>query len=476
MFNQSKSRRDFIKTMSGVAAAPFISMPSRNVFAQTKAPLRFLTLIDTYGLAQGPRAETWIKSTSDDYALTSSDLGSVLKPLEAYINNMLVVSNIDLDSVSKTSDSRTHHYLTTHTLTGSSALTESRANEATQAIKHASLDLHIGNYLSTEYGLSSQRRYEHLFFTDYAQRTEATFCYDSSGNQKRSIAGALNVRNSVFDTVDTANASLLSVSDQVRIETLKMVRERVNALSGNLNNANKEEVIKAYQESIDSVSQELDLKSQNVFAIPAELAAGVTNSGSNKSDPDAVPLMFKNIYHAFANDMVSSITYAFGGEKINQHKYSHLYNEAEHSDAELKALMAKNFHSPSHQSTDVANKYHELVRIYESQQLAVLLDRLSTTIDLDGSTVLDNTVIFFTSQMANNTHNTSDYPLLIIAGKNSNLQGGFHYDCNNQTNNDLYTTLAQGMTMPDDNFGGHNRSGSYVSALNNGPITKMLKS
>ena len=138
--------------------------------------------------------------------------------------------------------------------------------------------------------------------------------------------------------------------------------------------------------------------------------------------------------------------------------------------------MAKNFHSPSHRNDDVANKYHELVRAYESQQLAILLDRLSTTIDSDGSTVLDNTVIFFTSQMANNTHKTVDYPLVIIAGKNSNLQGGFHYNCSNNTNNDLYTTLAQGMTMPDDNFGGHNRAGSYVADLNNGPISKMLKS
>ena len=105
MFNQSKSRRDFLKTMSSVAAAPLLSLPSTKVFGQSKAPLRFLTLIDTYGLDQGKRSDTWIKTTANDYALKSSDLGTVLKPLEAYIDNMLVVSDIDFDSVSKTNDS-----------------------------------------------------------------------------------------------------------------------------------------------------------------------------------------------------------------------------------------------------------------------------------------------------------------------------------------------------------------------------------
>ena len=468
------NRRDFIKMLSAGTASSFFTLPSRNAFGQTtKAPLRFLTLIDTYGIPTANRDDIWISSSAGDYALEESHLGTILEPLKAYIDNMLVISNISLDSHSQTGDSATHHYLTAHTLTGSSALDSTRADEAGFELQHNSVDVHVGRYLDSQYGLTSPRIYDHLFFTDYEQRDSATFCYTQDGVQKRSIAGALNVRNALFDADVSTDALSLSISNQARIDAIALVQERLNSMSSGLSNASHTEVITAYQESVNSVSQELNLKKESVFTMPDELGS-IVNGG--RATEENLPSMFKNIYHAFAFDMVSSITYAFGGEKINQLRHGYLYNEEEHNDADVEALLQANFHSPSHSTDDTSNKVHEIVRTFQSQELATLLDRLSTTLDYDGSTILDNTVVFFTSQMSNNTHNSREYPLLVIAGKNTNLQGGFHYDCNDSTNNDLLTTLAQGMTLPDDNFGGHDRNGEYVTALNNGAISKLLKS
>lgn len=468
------NRRDFIKMLSAGAASSFFTLPSRNAFGQTtKAPLRFLTLIDTYGIPTANRSDIWISSSAGDYALEESHLGTILEPLKAYIDNMMVISNISLDSRSQTRDSTTHHYLTAHTLTGSSALQDTRGDEAGFELQHASVDVHIGRYLDSQYGLASPRIYDHLFFTDYEQRDSATFCYTQSGVQKRSIAGALNVRNALFDANVSDDVLSSSIANQARIDAIALVTERLNTMSSGLSRASHAEVITAYQESVNSVSQELNLKNESVFTMPNELNS-VINGG--RGEEDNLPNMFKNIYHAFAFDMVSSVTYAFGGEKINQLNHGYLYNEAEHNDREVETLLQKNYHSPSHRTDDTANKVHEIVRTFQAQELATLLDRLSTTLDDDGSTMLDNTVVFFTSQMSNNTHNASEYPLLVIAGKNTNLQGGFHYDCGDSTNNDLLTTLAQGMTLPDDNFGGHDRNGEYVTALNNGAIRKLLKS
>ncbi len=469
----SPSRRDFLKWASGAAASSFLALPARYSFAQTRAPLRFLTLIDTYGIPLNHRQSMWVSSSAGDYALNEAHLGTILQPLSAYIDNMLVVSNISLQSQAQSRDSRTHHYLTTHTLTGSSALAETRNAEASFALKHASVDMRIGRYLHTEYGLAAPRIYDHLFFSDYEHRNAVTFCFNQDGIQKRSIAGALNVRNALFGENISGDAGVATVTNKARLDALRLVKERVTALSSSLQNATQDELFAAYQASVDSVAQELALKSENVVTMPAELASGITNPG--RSSADAAPNMFKNIYHAFAFDMVSSITYAFGGEKINQNRYGFLYDEAQHGDAEVKSLIAKNFHAPSHRTDDVAAKTHEIVRISQSTELATLLDRMSTTIDSDGSTLLDNTVVFFTSQMSNNVHSTGNFPILLIAGKNTNLQGGFHYDCEDSTNNDLLTTIAQGLTLPDDHFGGHNRAGEYLTALNNGPITKMLK-
>jgi len=472
----ANSRRDFVKLASGAAVSPFLTLPSRNLLAQSRPNLRFLVCIDTYGLSADKRGGQFVRSTSGDYALKASDLGSTLRPLEGYVENMLIPSNISLDSRAAASDAATHHFLTTQTLNGSAALSESRGDEVNQAVRHSSLDVRIGDYLHNEYGLSSPRIYDHLLLTDYAQRGSATFSYTDDGKQKRSIAGTASVRDALFSNVDTSNQGLNLVNSAARLDAITLVQERLDALSGRLTNANQGEVLEAYQESIDSVSRELELKNENVISIPAELLSLQNGNGSNKNNPNDTPDMFKNIYHAFAFDIVSSVTYVFGGEKINQQRHAYLYSESEHNDSDLEGLLNTNLHAASHRNDDVASRVHELVRTYQAEELAKLLDRLSTTVDSDGSMVLDNTVVFFTSQMSNNTHKTSNYPHFIIAGKNTNLQGGFHYDCDDSTNNDLLTTLAQGLTLPDDNFGGHGRDGNYISSLNNGPISRMLKS
>lgn len=470
------SRRNFIKLASGVAVSPLFTLPSSKVFAADKPNLRCLICIDTYGLPGDKRAESFIRSMSGDYPLQAEDLGNTLKPLAAYINNMLIPSNISLDSRSVTKDSQSHHYLSTHTLSGSSALIESREIEANMVIQHASIDVRIGQYLHNDYGLPSSRIYEHLFFTDYSQRGSTTFCYTESGLQKRSIAGAQTVRDSLFSNDGSVDQSLNSVTNSAHLNAFSLIKERLNGLSGNLENSNTSEVVGAYQESMESISRQWELKSDNIVTMPDELINIENGGGLGKTNPNDVPDMFKNIYHAFKSDLVSCITYAFGGEKINQQAHGYLYNEEDHDDADLQALLKRNYHASSHRTDDVADKAHEVVRAYQSQELATLLDRLSETEDADGSMMIDNTVVFFTSQMSDNTHNTALYPYFIIAGKNTNLQGGFHYDCEGSTNNDLLTTLAQGLTLPDESFGGHDRYGDYQSSLNNGPITKMLKS
>jgi len=467
------SRRNFIKLASSMAISPLLTLPSSKVFAADKPNLRCLICIDTYGLPDDKREEYFIRSMSGDYALQAEDLGSTLQPLAAYVNNMLIPSNISVHSRSVTSDSATHHYLSTHTLTGSSALIETREAQSNIAIQHASVDVRIGQYLHNDYGLASSRTYDHLFFTDYSERNATTFCYNENGIQKRSIAGAQTVRDSLFskDSNESADQSLNTVTNSSHLNAFSLVKERLNKLSGNIANTNTSEVVTAYKESMESISREWNLKSSSTITMPDELLDVQNNQGEGD-----ITNMFKNIYHAFKFDLVSCVTYAFGGENINQQRHSFLYNEEEHDDPELQTLLKKNLHASSHRTDDVADKVHEVVRTYQAQELATLLDRLSETEDTDGNMILDNTVVFFTSQMSNNTHKTDLYPYFIIAGKNTNLQGGFHYDCQGNSNNDLLTTLAQGLTLPDNSFGGHNRYGDYQSSLNNGPIKKMLKS
>lgn len=462
-----KERRQFIKLASGLLATPFVSLAAGNAFsAETKSPLRLLTIIDSYGIPTATRNEIWVDSTAGDYALSGDELGTILSPLKAYKDNMLIPTGINLDSLSQTGDTRQHAHMTTHTLCGSRRVSGS---ESTIKIKHASLDVHVGQYLNND-GLA--RAYPHLFFSNYSEPAKNTFCHDETGAQIRSIAGAKDQATSIF----TDGADLLNLQYQNKVQqgVFDLVQKQVQGLRGQLNNVNASAVMDAYQSSVDDLAAQLQLSSNNVCEVPEDIAS-FPSAGTGQSTA-TTPFIFKNIFQAFACDLTSSLTYAVGGETINQLNHKHLYNEAEHGDNELKSLLTKNMHAASHQVSDVANKTHELIRIHQAELIATLLDDMSITLDTDGGTLLDNTVVFWTSAMSNNTHQKDNYAHLLIAGKNTNLKGGFHYDCAGSTNNDLLTTIAQGMGLPDDNFGGHNKDGVYLNALNNGPISKMLVS
>lgn len=469
MNNSFKTRRQFIKLASGLLAVPFCSLSGAGAYGQTKPPLRFLTILDSYGLPTATRNQIWTTSTAGDYALTDANLGTILSPLKAYKDNMLVVSGVNMDSIQRLGGGRTHDNITINTLTGSRS---TGGDGASRKIKHASLDVHIGQYLNSTYGLSSPRAYPHLFFTDYAERAKSTFCFDATGTQIRSIAGPKNIANSVF-TPGGTGLDEVQYQSRTQVDVLDLVSKQVQSVRGQLANVNKEDVMEAYHTSVNELAAELELRGANACSIPDSINA--LPDGTTRVAVNTTPHVFNNIYQAFACDLVSSLSYSIGGETINQLTHAALYNAAEHSDLAVRDLLRKNLHAASHRTDDVANKVHEIVRIYQAELLADLLDKMNSTPDVNGDTLLDNTVIFWASAMSNNTHQITDYPYLLIAGKNAQLQGGFHYDCSDSTNNDLLTTIAQGLTLPDDNFGGHNLAGNYLSVLNNGPITKLLK-
>ncbi len=460
-----RQRRNFIKLASGLLVTPFASLTGPNAFAQSSsAPLRMLTIIDSYGLPSQTRNEIWVRSPTGDYRLENNDLGTTLAPLQAYKDNMLVVSGINMDSLG--GDSRIHQNMTRHTLTGSQKLATSPAGETAARIPHASLDVHVGEHLNNTQGLG--RAFPHLFFTNVSQSGKQTFCYDLEGNQIRSIAGSRSQAESVF----ASNTNLAEIQfENLRQQTVfDLVQEQVLALRGQLTNTNASTVMDAYESSVDDLAAQLHLSSANVCGAPAPLDAYPT---AEKQSTLGTPYIFKNIQQAFACDLTSSLTYHIGGEQINQLKHADLFNPDIHP-AGIKSQLEKNMHAVSHAVSDNANTTHEVIRIHQAELVAELLDAMSIMPDTDGNSVLDNTVMFWTCAMASNTHKKSGYPYLLIAGKNTNLKGGFHYDCTGSTNTDLLTTIAQGLNLPDERFGGYHNSGVDRDDLHNGAISRML--
>lgn len=465
-----KQRRQFIKLASGLLATPFVSLTGGAASAQTgTAPLRLLTVIEPYGIPLAPRNDIWISSTAGDYALNEDQLGTILSPLSAFKDNMLVCTGNAMESLKTTGGSRTHADMAMHTLAASS---RTSGSDASAKIEHASVDFHIGQYLNNDHGLGLSRAFPHLFFSTVHQPNEATFCFNDSGNQIRSLAGPINQAKAIFG--NDQDLAGLQFQNDTQQSIFQLVQKQIQSLRGQLYNASADTIMEAYRSSVDDLASQIQLRSDNFCGMPGNFDSYPTED-LNQSTV-STPYIFNNIQQAFACDLTSSLTFAFGGEKINQLKHLDLYDDEEHADDTVKSLLKRNQHAMSHQVSEAADKAHEIVKIHQSEELAKLLTNMSVTPDVDGNTLLDNTVVFVTSAMASNTHSENNYCQLLIAGKNTKLKGGFHYDLSDVTNNDLLTTIAQGMGLPDDNFGGHTKKGVYVNRLNNGPITKMLLS
>ncbi|MBX2798921.1 MAG: DUF1552 domain-containing protein [Myxococcales bacterium] len=464
------SRREALSMAAGALALPFAPLRRAAAAPSGKPPLRLLTIIDSFGLTSSQRASTWISSEVGDYALQDSDLGTVLQPLATYRDQMLVMTGMDMVSRTETGNASNHGALTCHLLTGSRVANAASAARpgagATQV--HPSVDVRVGTFLSNEYGLQFPRVYPHLFFTDYAERTKATYCYDLQGRQIRSVASASSIASTLFEAGDSAAAAQLDVRS--RLAMMELIGERVRSVRGDLVNASAPTVMDAYESSVEEVARELELRADLICDPTLELVGETGGRSRNTAD------ILECIYHAFACDLASSITYALGGEQINQMSHGSLYDDTLY-DSDVQTYLNRNFHSQSHQTDEAAEKAQELVRIDECRLLAGLLDRLATTPDVDGqSTLLDNTLVYVTSTMGSNVHGTTNIPHLLIAGQNTRLRGGHHYDCSGATNNDLLTTIAQGLTLPDTDFGGYNSDGARLAQLNNGPISRLLRS
>ena len=475
MYTKRNQRRRLLKYAASSLAAPLLGLSGAKLQAQSNAnsaPLRFMSVIDTYGMPFTTRNEIWVSSSAGDYALNDSDLGTILQPLRAYRDNMLVISGTH----DPTGLSLGGHHNIIKTLSGSRPL--DRHIQAGARLSHPSLDVTIGNYLnSAEYGLTTARPYSHLSFSDYSQADRSTFSFDAAGNEVRTLAGAKNAATAIFGG---GAASTIGASESATInaerDVLDMVSARVRTLKNQMATESRTAFLEAYESSVVDLSQELELRLDNSCPAPDNFDSFVGDQRvpSNQSFDQRYQI-FEVFAQLFACDMASSIAYNFGSESINQLNYGFLYDADEHNDADVRSLLNTNYHVPSHRDDDPANKAHEIVRTHQAQLVAQFLDAMAQTPDVDGSMVIDNLILYLTSPLSYNTHKTEDYPLLIIAGKNTNLVGGYHYDCSDNTNNDVLATLAQGATLSVDSFGGYHTDGNLISSANNGPIARMLK-
>ena len=89
-----------------------------------------------------------------------------------------------------------------------------------------------------------------------------------------------------------------------------------------------------------------------------------------------------------------------------------------------------------------------LARRWFSEKIALLMDKLSKTPDTDGNTVLDNTLIYVTSDMGNgNAHTNERTPMMLAGGAGGKLIGGQSIDLGGVSYEPMLDTVASAMGL-----------------------------
>lgn len=91
-------------------------------------------------------------------------------------------------------------------------------------------------------------------------------------------------------------------------------------------------------------------------------------------------------------------------------------------------LQSTPHHPPSHSDPTgdtMTRDWLNQINLFYSQQTATALQAFDSTTDIDGNTLLDNTIVVYVTEVARAwDHNQMGVPLLVFGGKNTRLKGG----------------------------------------------------
>ncbi len=103
---------------------------------------------------------------------------------------------------------------------------------------------------------------------------------------------------------------------------------------------------------------------------------------------------------------------------------------------------------------------------YAERMTEFLLDLDATDDPLaPGTSVLDNTLVVYISEMARGSHNFQDVPCALFGGACGRLQGGRALQFDDRSYNDLWLAVAHAMDVPLDVFGDEDKSGAPLEGV-----------
>ena len=404
IFKKSLHRRTFLRGLGASVALPVLDSMIPALASTTGPAAQIPQRVGYIYSANGIRRERWLpETTGPDYVMTD-----ILKQWEPYRDQVLVVSNLDNGDADK---NQGHVSGCSMFMTGAepnkslseiycgTSVDQLIASKLGKDTPFSSLQICIEN--ATELAGQSAGGYSSAYTNTISWASPSTplpmehrpreifeRLFGDAGTDPEARQKRINRQKSILDFVqDDVNRmrKSLGASDSVKLseylDSLRDVESRVQLAEEKTSNMELPDI-------------------ETPLTIPAH--------------EEHLRLMYDLMLLAFQTDMSRVFTFMLARE------YSELvYTQLGHLDPYHPLTHHRGEPDRQRQAGDID--------VYHAQIFSEFLEKMSSTRDIDGSSILDNSIMVYGSGLGDgNFHDQDNVPMALIGGAGGKLKGGRH--------------------------------------------------
>ncbi len=466
-WNQPLTRRSVLRGAGAVLALPFLESWASHLAraagekpASVKPPLR----MGIFTVTGGTVLESWKMPSAGPLA----KLPSILRPLEPLKDDLLVLTGLSHDSVSEGLNG--HEYCGYMHLTGAPRVGKAAGKPYSgisvdqAAARHCSRDTF---FPSLEFGLANQETRYSFRSTDewVPYESDPRLVFERMFRGRKPIVPNWSRRTQARAALDVRNSAK---SDSYDRKVVDSVLDEAKNLRGRISSGDQQK-LDQYLEAVHAIEDRIE-RFESLVRLEALDAADPgpskivmpnlppKNAPFHKllhlvhTDPekhgDFIHIMSDLMVLAFQTDTTRVVTMAIGddgaqfpgvvtvGYETHAHTLEHQGNAGRVEDADPI-------------SREGCRQIHAWYTSFFAEMAAKM-----KAIDEGGSNLLDNSMLLYTSYMADGGHGTQDYPVALLGKAGGTLRGGRQIDFQKKTPMaNLYVEMLQRMGMKIDTFG-----------------------
>jgi hypothetical protein len=382
----SLSRRALLKSLGFAAAAsiPVFRPGILHAEGPTAIPKRFLSFVHFCGTIPGLFFPT---QTVADAPLSAAPLPQLLAPIERFKSKLLVIKGLRIASAIQAGGSHTRGMVTV--LSGNNEAADGKAGAQT-------IDHFIGNAVGASTPFRSLQ-----FAVNNRYGGGISWTGPSQSAPPMQDPALAFDRAFAKMTLPKEDPAALARIRARRQSIFDHVSGELSALAPSLSDADRKRV-EAHLESV----REVEKRVQNVSSV-ACVAPTLGPKLDPKLDADAPAigrLHMDMIAAAFACDLTRSATMQFS-RGTSTMTFPHLG-------------IAESHHDCSHLKPEIPDVLNKLTKInvFYAEQFAYLLGKLDAVRETDGKTLLDHSLVWWSSEVGTGGHSLDNLPCVVAGG------------------------------------------------------------